>query len=104
VSEVTTPSERIRYEFIDAGACQHLDTIDAVSQSAACEDCLQIGSSWVHLRICLTCGHVGCCDDSPNRHAWAHHARSGHPLIRSIEEGETWGWCFEDRILLRPRP
>ena len=102
---MTTPSERIRYEFIDAGACQHLDTINAVSQSAdACEDCLRIGSSWVHLRICLSCGHVGCCDDSPNRHARAHHVGSGHPLIRSIEEGETWGWCFEDHILLRPRP
>ncbi len=83
--------------------CTHLDTI-AVSQLpesvAGCEDCMREGGVWLHLRICLACGHVGCCDDSPNRHATAHHEQSGHPLIRSIEPGEEWSWCYVDRLAL----
>jgi len=82
-------------------ACTHLDTI-AVSELPesvdGCEDCLATGSRWLHLRICLACGHVGCCDDSPERHASRHHADSGHPLIRSLEPGETWSWCFVDEV------
>ena len=66
-----------------------------------CEECLKIGSGWVHLRICLTCGHVGCCDDSPNRHATAHAHEQDHPLIRSLEPGEDWSWCYIDRTLMR---
>jgi hypothetical protein len=61
-----------------------------------CEDCLRIGSPWVHLRLCLTCGHVGCCDQSPNRHARRHAGLVGHPIIRSFEPGEYWRWCFVD--------
>jgi hypothetical protein len=61
-----------------------------------CEDCLQEGSRWVHLRLCLTCGHVGCCDSSPRRHARAHAARAGHPVIQSFEPGEDWRYCFID--------
>jgi uncharacterized UBP type Zn finger protein len=83
--------------------CTHLGTItvtelpDAV---AGCEDCLREGSVWMHLRICLECGHVGCCDDSPNRHARAHFHGDGHPLMRSLEPGETWSWCFVDDVAL----
>ena len=66
-----------------------------------CEECLQSGDGWVHLRICLECGHVGCCDSSPNRHASAHAASSGHPVIRSIEAGEVWSWCFVDEAIMR---
>ncbi len=64
-----------------------------------------MGSQWAHLRICLSCGHVGCCDSSPNRHASKHGAQSEHPLMRSIEPGEDWSWCFIDEVGLRlPRP
>jgi uncharacterized UBP type Zn finger protein len=82
-------------------SCTHLDTITVTELPdtvAGCEDCLRAGGVWLHLRICLTCGHVGCCDDSPNRHASAHHDARGHPLIRSLEPGEEWSWCFEDQI------
>jgi CPA2 family monovalent cation:H+ antiporter-2 len=84
----------------DAG-CAHLDQIRPVRPSArGCEDCLRTGDRWVHLRICMTCGHVGCCDSSPNRHATAHHGATAHPVIRSLEPGEAWGWCYGDRLLL----
>jgi len=59
-----------------------------------CVECLQTGSGWVHLRLCLECGHVGCCDDSPNRHATRHHAATKHPVIRSFEPDEAWGYCY----------
>ena len=65
-----------------------------------CEDCLREGGVWLHLRICLTCGHVGCCDDSPNRHATAHHHATTHPIIRSLEPGEDWSWCYADEVAL----
>lgn len=79
--------------------CSHLADIGEVAPSAAgCEDCLRSGGSWVHLRLCLTCGHVGCCDQSPNRHATAHFHQRGHPLIRSFEPGESWVWCFVDEL------
>jgi hypothetical protein len=84
--------------------CTHLDhvTVRELPESVeGCEDCLAGGGEWVHLRICLECGHVGCCDDSPNRHASAHHAATGHPIIRSIEPGEDWSWCFEDEVAMR---
>ena len=82
-----------------AGPCEHMGVVRDVHPSAnGCEDCLRTGDSWVHLRICMTCGHVGCCDSSPNRHARAH-ARSGaqHPIVRSFEPGENWWWCYPDR-------
>jgi uncharacterized UBP type Zn finger protein len=78
-------------------ACTHLDHVritELPEEVAGCEDCLASGGQWFHLRICLECGHVGCCDDSPNRHATTHHQDSGHPLIRSLEPGEEWSWCF----------
>ncbi len=84
--------------------CSHLDEIEVfeLPQSVAgCEDCLRDGGVWLHLRICLACGHVGCCDDSPNRHATAHHHSSGHALIRSLEPGEDWSWCYFDELGMR---
>jgi len=81
--------------------CTHLDDIDAVAPSTAegCEDCLAMGGRWVHLRVCQTCGHVGCCDSSPNRHATAHLHATAHPLVRSFEPGEDWWWCYVDELL-----
>jgi uncharacterized UBP type Zn finger protein len=84
--------------------CAHLDTIQVTSLPESvpgCEDCLRIGGQWVHLRLCLTCGHIGCCDSSPNRHATAHARSSQHPIIRSLEPGEDWCWCYEDEIAFR---
>ncbi len=82
--------------------CTHLDTIADVQPSTrrGCEDCLRTGGHWVHLRMCLACGHVGCCDSSPNRHATGHFHQSGHPLMRSVEPGEDWGWCYVDEVEL----
>jgi len=75
----------------------HLKLVRDVTPSATgCEDCLRIGSSWVQLRLCLTCGHVGCCDSSPNRHATKHFQSTGHPIIQSYEPGEKWRWCYID--------
>jgi hypothetical protein len=82
-------------------ACTHLDQITLTELPAAvdgCEDCLRDGGKWLHLRICLSCGHVGCCDDSPARHATAHAHASTHPIIRSLEPGEEWCWCYADGV------
>jgi uncharacterized UBP type Zn finger protein len=88
---------------IDDAPCSHLDTIREVTPSAAgCEECLKTGDSWVHLRLCLACGHVGCCDNSPNRHATKHYRAIGHPIIKSFEKGEDWIWCYEDKVYLEP--
>jgi uncharacterized UBP type Zn finger protein len=84
-------------------SCTHLDQVQVTRLPDAvegCEDCLATGGEWLHLRICLECGKVGCCDDSPNRHASAHALSSGHPLIRSLEPGEDWSWCFVDDVAL----
>lgn len=73
----------------------HLVMVRRVAPTASgCEECLRIGSPWVHLRMCLTCGHVGCCDSSPLRHARAHALAIGHPIVRSLEPGENWRWCY----------
>ncbi|WP_372458295.1 UBP-type zinc finger domain-containing protein [Streptomyces sichuanensis] len=85
--------------------CTHLDEAREVlaSTTEGCEECLRIGSTWVHLRECLVCGHVGCCDSSPKRHASAHaHNVPGHDLARSYEPGEDWAWCYADELLLVP--
>ena len=80
-----------------AGACTHLDTITDVAPSDdGCTDCLAIGGRWVHLRRCTACGHVGCCDSSPNTHATKHFHATGHPLVQSFEPGEDWFWCYVD--------
>lgn len=86
---------------MNATACTHLGEVavrELPAEVAGCEDCLRSGGKWLHLRICLSCGHVGCCDDSPNRHATAHHGDTGHPLIRSLEPGEDWSWCYVDEL------
>ncbi|CAN5834151.1 UBP-type zinc finger domain-containing protein [soil metagenome] len=80
--------------------CSHLAAapeVDGVTGDALCQECAADGkSTWAHLRMCLTCGHVGCCDSSPQRHATAHFEATGHPVMRSIEPGETWRWCYVD--------
>lgn len=84
--------------------CTHLDHVQITQLPDSvdgCEDCLATGGAWLHLRICLECGHVGCCDDSPNRHATAHSRSSAHPIIRSLEPGEDWSWCYIDEVLMR---
>ncbi len=84
-----------------AATCTHLDQIEILqlpAEVAGCEDCLRMGGKWLHLRICLKCGHVGCCDDSPNRHATAHQHASGHAIIRSLQPGEDWCWCYLDEV------
>jgi uncharacterized UBP type Zn finger protein len=79
--------------------CTHLDQINDVEPSAyGCEECLQMGDTWIHLRECLICGHVGCCDSSPNRHATEHFHATEHPIIKSFESGEDWRWCFVDEV------
>lgn len=77
--------------------CTHLDQIQHVTPSGTgCKECLELGDTWVHLRLCLSCGHVGCCDQSKNKHARKHAAEVEHPLIRSFQPGEEWIWCFVD--------
>lgn len=83
-------------------ACSHLGLIRPVSPRIpeGCEECLKTGSSWVHLRLCLECGHVGCCDQSPGKHATKHFHRTSHPIMRTFEPGENWGWCYIDELIL----
>jgi uncharacterized UBP type Zn finger protein len=81
--------------------CTHLNTIEHLEgrpPDAVCPECVAMGSGWVHLRRCTECGAVGCCDDSPNKHATAHYHASSHPVIRSLEPGETWLWCYVDEV------
>jgi len=82
-------------------ACTHLDQIrDVQPDSRRCEACVALGDTWVHLRMCLTCGRVGCCDSSKNRHASRHAASEGHPIARSVEPGESWRWCYVDEVVV----
>jgi hypothetical protein len=81
--------------------CTHVGEVDTdtrPSSAEGCEDCLRVGGTWVHLRMCRNCGHIGCCDSSPNKHATAHNAGTSHPLISSYEPGEDWWWCYDDKI------
>ena len=83
--------------------CTHLEQIKLTEPPepvTGCEECLKTGSWWVHLRMCQTCGRIGCCDSSPNRHASRHAHDGGHPLIRSLEPGEDWSWCFMDNFAM----
>jgi len=86
--------------------CTHLGQVEVLeppAEVAGCEECLKTGGRWVHLRMCHTCGKVGCCDSSPNRHATGHAHEAGHPLLRSIEPGETWSWCVVDEVAFELR-
>ena len=88
-----------------AKRCVHLSEVrDVRPRTNGCEECLKTGSQWVELRLCLTCGHVGCCDDSPGKHATGHFHRSRHPIIRTLQPGGDWGWCYVDEIMLEPAP
>jgi uncharacterized UBP type Zn finger protein len=79
--------------------CTHLDAVqDAVPSGGGCEECLAVGGRWRHLRMCRSCGHIGCCDSSPGKHATAHFHATSHPLIQSYEPGETWWWCYVDQV------
>lgn len=84
-------------------SCTHLDDIREVTpNSIACEECVSMGDRWLHLRICLICGHVGCCDSSKNKHASNHYHATQHSLIQSFEPEEDWIWCYIDQILMEP--
>lgn len=86
---------------VDANTCSHLDEIQTVFPGAGgCEECLRSGDTWVHLRVCLTCGHVGCCDSSKNKHATKHFQAMNHPIVKSLEPGEGWAWCYEDETYI----
>jgi uncharacterized UBP type Zn finger protein len=90
-----------------AEECTHLDSVEYLEPKdpvEGCEECLKIGGRWVHLRMCHECGKIGCCDNSPNRHATAHFHESGHPLIRSVQPGEDWTWCYADELMFRLVP
>jgi CPA2 family monovalent cation:H+ antiporter-2 len=96
-------TERVIELNIDGNAskCSHLDQIHPVLPSArGCEECLKLGDTWVHLRICMTCGHVGCCDSSKNKHATKHFSQNGHPIIKALQPGEDWAWCYPDNFFL----
>jgi uncharacterized UBP type Zn finger protein len=81
--------------------CTHLESIqyDLPARIEGCEECLKTGDSWVHLRLCTSCGHIGCCDSSKNRHATKHFRHTQHPVIRSAERGEEWFWCYIDNVM-----
>jgi len=81
--------------------CTHLDLIEPGAEpgAAGCQECLATGGRWLHLRRCAVCGHVGCCDSSPNRHARKHWEQTGHPIVQSFEPGEDWFYCFEDDVM-----
>jgi hypothetical protein len=83
-----------------ATTCTHVDSVplETAPNAQGCEECLATGGHWVHLRLCMTCGHVGCCDNSPGRHATHHFRTIGHPIIRSFEPGEDWWWCYVDDL------
>lgn len=86
-----------------AAECTHLNQVKVLelpAEIAGCEECLKMGTRWVHLRMCQTCGHIGCCDNSPKKHATAHNHETGHPIIRSAEPGETWSWCYPDELMM----
>ena len=88
---------------MSSDVCAHLEAVqlnELPAEVDGCEDCLRAGGKWLHLRICLSCGHVGCCDSSPHRHATAHHHETTHPIMRSLEPGEDWSWCYVDEVAL----
>jgi uncharacterized UBP type Zn finger protein len=79
--------------------CRHLTAIRPVAaRTSGCEECLKTGDAWLHLRLCIQCGHVGCCDSSKNKHATKHFHATQHPIIASLERGEHWMWCYVDEI------
>lgn len=99
--ESRRPAERLALPYVTYTPCRHFESLGEIPEpsSKGCDRCIEIGDTWVHLRSCLICGLVGCCDDSKNTHArkhWGEHP--DHPLIQSLEPGETWRWCYEDEV------
>jgi uncharacterized UBP type Zn finger protein len=85
--------------------CKHVDDLkDVLPSGNGCEECMKMGDSWMHLRLCETCGHVGCCDNSKNKHATKHFHSTQHPVIKSFEPGEDWGYCYPDEIYYETLP
>ncbi len=89
----------------DPGTCHHFEHLKPVQSARAsyargCQECLNAGDAWVHLRECLICGYVGCCDDSKNQHARRHFSATQHAVVRSVEPGEAWGWCYRDEVMV----
>lgn len=90
--------------------CKHLNHLKVARQAPVvpsghgCKECLETGDGWLHLRLCMTCGHVGCCDSSPNKHATRHFHASGHPVVKSFEPGESWAWCYEHGDMIETFP
>ena len=87
-------------------ACSHTSSVavrELPGLVEGCEECLATGDTWVHLRMCQSCGHIGCCDNSPGRHATGHFQATGHPIIRSAERGESWSWCYLDELAFELR-
>src|SRR5947208_15152447 len=83
------------------GTCTHLDHVrDVTPRTKGCEECLKMGARWVHLRLCRSCGHVGCCDSSRHKDATAHFQATGHPIVQSLEPGENWNWCYVDQMVV----
>jgi CPA2 family monovalent cation:H+ antiporter-2 len=96
--DIQTP---IRLQYSEGVECEHVRGLEPQCPgTAGCEDCLRDGDGWVHLRMCMLCGYVGCCDSSPNKHATQHYHATAHPVVRSLEPGETWGWCYPDQMLI----
>ena len=84
-------------------SCKHSSqALEVTPSGQGCKECLEIGSDWVHLRLCMVCGHVGCCDNSPNKHGTKHYHRSKHPVMKSFEPGEEWWWCYPDDTEIDP--
>lgn len=109
---IITRWNRLCFEYVPQGnetmtvECTHLSEIRDVTPRTpdGCEECLKTGGRWVHLRLCLECGHVGCCDQSPSRHATKHFHATAHPVMRSFEPDEDWGWCYVDELFFEPAP
>lgn len=88
---------------VESDECSHLSSIRNITpNSSGCEDCLKMGDQWVNLRVCLTCGYVGCCDNSKNKHATKHFHATQHPIIQTLEPWEEWLWCYVDNVLIIP--
>lgn len=93
------PMDKVFHPHLPHDGCEHVEEARSVTAtSPGCAECMEDGTRWVHLRVCLVCGHVGCCDSSPRRHARAHFHDTGHALMASLEPGEAWAWCFVDRV------
>lgn len=98
MKKVTDTVHKVLEGGSEVASCKHVASIQVVEPlSEGCQKCLDMGDTWVHLRLCLTCGHVGCCDNSKNRHATKHYYESEHPIIMSFEPQEDWVWCYPDR-------